>query len=379
MPHRVNHLLGGRYRIHTPLGSGGMGSVYQATDESLGREVAVKVFRREAATAEEVLRQEHEIRLLASLNHPGLVSVFDAGTHMFDDEVRRYLVMELIEDSTLESRLVGEPLELHEVADLGSQIAEALAYVHAHQIVHRDVKPANILIAEGGQGLRRVAKLTDFGIAQFAGGNRITSAGTVIGTASYLSPEQTSTGQVSGASDVYSLGLVLLEALTGVKSFPGTAIESVAARLVSDPDIPADLPAEWRVLIGRMTARNPEDRPSAASVAKSLRGTAELDLSAVSLDATQPHPIVPEADARPAGRADDEAPRRPRRGARRSLDVRMLAGVGLLALLGAVIGASWISGTVGGGADASTVVQYPAVSGDLATPLQRLQDAVELR
>lgn len=294
-------LVGGRYRIHVPLGSGGMGSVYQATDEKLGREVAVKVFRQEHASAEQQLRQEYEIRLLASLNHPGLVSVHDAGTHAFPEGTRRYFVMELVEDTTLERRMVGGPLPSAEVADVGAQVAEALAYVHRHGIVHRDVKPANILVRDTeGLGFRWIAKLTDFGIAQLPAGSRLTSTGIVLGTAYYLSPEQAAREPVSAASDVYSLGLVLLEALTGESPFPGTMAESLAARLVSDPVLPASLEPEWRLLLGRMTRRDPRERPSASSVARSLRGTAELDVHVILPDGVEDAAAEPRLEPVPA-------------------------------------------------------------------------------
>jgi eukaryotic-like serine/threonine-protein kinase len=277
MPHRVNHLVGGRYRIHTPLGSGGMGSVYQATDETLGREVAVKVFREVPSSEVEWMRQEREIQLLATLNHPGLISLHDAGVHVFGDETRLYLVMELMSDPTLDVRMAEGPMPAHDVASIGAQVAEALAYIHSRGVVHRDVKPANILISDvAGMAFHRVAKLTDFGIASFTGGQNYTAEGVLLGTASYMSPEQVSRGPITAATDIYSLGLVLLEALTGERPFPGTAVESLAARINGDPQIPDNLAPQWRDLIRRMTDRDPEKRPKAATISRVLRGASEM-------------------------------------------------------------------------------------------------------
>jgi eukaryotic-like serine/threonine-protein kinase len=268
-------LVAGRYQLIDALGSGGAGSVYRARDTVLGRDVALKVFRAESTLADDLVRQEREIRMLSTLAHPGLINIFDAGRQNFDGTVRRFLVMELVSDASLETRLASETsLPAHEVAAIGAQIAEALAYIHSRSVIHRDVKPANILIGEAGSaGFRRTAKLGDFGIAQFIDGNRLTSDGTILGTAAYLSPEQVSGRAVGVVSDVYSLGLVLLEALTGVQEFPGTVVESAVARVNRDPDVPDSLPEEWRSLLSAMTDRDPANRPSAAEVAAVLHGS----------------------------------------------------------------------------------------------------------
>ncbi|ROQ57198.1 serine/threonine protein kinase [Rathayibacter sp. PhB152] len=264
--------VAGRYFLIERIGSGGMGSVYRARDETVQREVAVKVFRAEASNPEDVARQEREVRMLSSFAHPGIVNLFDAGLHNFGGEVRRYVVMELVADPTLEARLEPGPMAPDEVAAIGTQLAEALAYLHERGVVHRDVKPANILVSEvASSGYARTAKLTDFGVAHFMDGSRLTSDGIVIGTASFVSPEQVAGEPISGASDVFSLGLVLLEAITGHREYSGTVLEAAIARLNRSPVVPATLPAPWRALLTSMTERDPAKRPTADQVAHRLR------------------------------------------------------------------------------------------------------------
>jgi serine/threonine protein kinase len=267
-------LLAGRYRLLRLIGTGGMGSVYAARDESTYRDVAVKLFATPAMmTAADQVRQEREIRLLSMLTHPGLIPLYDAGTHEFGDGPHRFIVMELIADPTLLRRLADGPLHDDEVASVGAQLADALAYVHAKGIVHRDVKPANILISdEGSAGFSRTVKLTDFGVAHFVDGSRLTGDGTIIGTAAYLSPEQVAGETIGFATDVYSLGLVLLEALTGTQEYSGTLIEAALARLNRDPEVPDRIGPEWQELLGAMTHRDPARRPSAVAVSRALRG-----------------------------------------------------------------------------------------------------------
>ena len=265
--------VAGRYYLIERIGSGGMGSVYRARYETVQRDVAVKVFRAEASNPEDVARQEREVRMLSSFAHPGIVNLFDAGLHNFGGEVRRYVVMELVADPTMEARLESGPMAVDEVSAIGTQLAEALAYLHERGVVHRDVKPANILVSDvGSSGYEHTAKLTDFGVAHFMDGSRLTSDGIVIGTASFVSPEQVAGEPISGASDVFSLGLVLLEALTGHREYSGTVLEAAIARLHRSPTIPETLPAEWRTLLAEMTQRDPAGRPTADEVAHRLRG-----------------------------------------------------------------------------------------------------------
>ncbi|WP_334683951.1 serine/threonine-protein kinase [Arthrobacter sp. CAN_A214] len=268
-------VLGGRYALGVLIGQGGMASVYQATDELLGREVAVKIFRTGSTTEDDAQRQHGEARVLAGLNHPNLVTVFDIGTDTSTLHPQTYLVMELIRGTDLQRAKHQGPLASATAASLGAGIAEALADIHGRGIIHRDVKPANILISndESLPGRTRY-KLTDFGIARILDGSRLTATGQSIGTAAYFSPEQARGGPVTLASDVYSLGLVLLEILTGVTAFPGPAAASAVARLHRDPEIPETLGETWVGLLTRMTARDAAARPTAADVSATLQNDA---------------------------------------------------------------------------------------------------------
>jgi serine/threonine protein kinase len=275
-------LIGGRYRIESLIGRGGMAAVYRAKDESLGRSVAVKLFASDGAEADALKRETSEIRLLASMNHHALVTLFDASVDGVGDAERAFLVMELVEGPTLQKRIEQSTVAAGEVALMAADLAEALHVVHAQGVVHRDIKPANILLSPTlfpGREFR--AKLADFGIAYLIDSTRLTTPGTLIGTAAYLSPEQADGSAPGPAADIYSLGLVLLEALTGVRAFPGTLVESLTARLVRGPEIPGSLGYEWKSLLTAMTAINPASRPSALTVVDVARsiGSAPADVT----------------------------------------------------------------------------------------------------
>lgn len=261
-------VLDGRYRLGPRLGGGAVAEVFRAEDERLARPVAVKLFRGDAA--EQLQRHEAEMRTLASLDHPNLVSVYDAG--QTDDTDQPYLVMQLVDGHTLADELRDGPLPGERAARYGAALADALAYVHAQGFVHRDVKPANVLVAEDGR-----VHLADFGIARLVDSAHTTRTGEVLGTPAYFAPEQISNEPVGPSADVYSLGIVLIECVTGHRPFEGTAMEVAVARLARDPEVPERLPAGWRRLLRAMTARDAARRPSAAKVADALRAIAGGD------------------------------------------------------------------------------------------------------
>ncbi|MFC6321385.1 serine/threonine-protein kinase [Nocardioides sp. GCM10027113] len=258
-------MLGDRYELGERLGSGGMADVYRATDRLLHRDVAVKVLRDVAGNDSDRDRFTAEARTLAGLSHHGLVTVLDAGLAGAAAE-RPFLVLELVEGSTLADEIRLGPVATDRVAALGRHVAEALAYAHGRDVVHRDVKPGNVLLDRDHR-----AKLADFGIAKLLGDSAgHTRTGMTIGSAAYLAPEQVRGEPVTPAVDVYSLGLVLLEALTGERAFPGPAMEAAVARLHRDPDIPGHLPGRWAETLRAMTAADPAARPSAREVASML-------------------------------------------------------------------------------------------------------------
>ncbi|WP_353649730.1 serine/threonine-protein kinase [Nakamurella sp. A5-74] len=263
-------LLVDRYRLGSLIGRGGTAEVYRARDELLGRDVAVKVFDLQLTDLNSVDRQRSEMRALAALSDPHLVAVHDArlvepspggpaGDHS-------YLVMELVNGETLAERLHGGPLGPDELTPIAVAVASGLAVAHAEGLIHRDIKPANVLIATSG-----AVKLADFGLARVvATESTLTSGSMLIGTAAYFSPEQSAGEHVGPPADVYALGLVLLEALTCRREFPGAPVPSAMARLLRDPEIPDGLPAPWQTLLLRMTDRDPDARPTAAEVVRIL-------------------------------------------------------------------------------------------------------------
>ncbi|WP_190276672.1 serine/threonine-protein kinase [Catenulispora acidiphila] len=250
-------LLGNRYRLGERVGLGGAAEIYEATDVHLGRPVAVKILKTGECGPEFARRFAEEARLLAAVGHPNLVPLWDAGR----DGAWRYLVMPLIHGEDL-ARVIGRgPLPPPEVARVGAALADALAHIHAQGIVHRDLKPANVLVEPDG-GIY----LADFGIAHAWNASIHTADGLVVGTAGYMAPEQARGVGPMPASDVFSLGLVLLEALTAQAEYPGPALERIASVVNRSPRIPAGLTPRWRALLAAMLRREPTRRPTAAQV-----------------------------------------------------------------------------------------------------------------
>ncbi|WP_144882214.1 serine/threonine-protein kinase [Microbacterium paraoxydans] len=258
-------LLDGRYHLRECVGQGGMARVYRAEDSLLGRTVAIKMLRAETEQGAASERARGEMTVLASLNHPALVTLYDAQLHPGRAE---YLVMEFVDGPTLAERIAQGPLPSDEVAALAADLAEALHVVHGAGIVHRDIKPSNVLLTGRSlTGSRSGAKLADFGISVLVDAARLTSPGTVIGTAAYLAPEQLNGAAPAPPADIYALGLVLREALTGERAFAeAEGIGATLARLIEAPVIPESVGPAWSALLQRMTATDPEDRPTAAGV-----------------------------------------------------------------------------------------------------------------
>jgi serine/threonine protein kinase len=260
-PERV---IGDRYRLEALLGRGGSAEVWRATDEALQRAVALKLVT--VSGGEDAHRVGDEARLLAKLSHPGLVPVYDAGT---EEAGRPWVVMELVDGETLADTIRRGVLPSERTAEIGARLADALTYVHGQGLVHRDVKPANVLLGSDGR-----VRLTDFGIARLVDAAKVTATGLTVGTAAYLSPEQVTSEPVGPPADIYALGLVLLECLTGKREYPGTAVEGALARLSRQPEIPPTLGHGWSGLLAAMTDRDPARRPTADRVATDLHALA---------------------------------------------------------------------------------------------------------
>ncbi|MEV8439611.1 serine/threonine-protein kinase [Actinosynnema sp. NPDC051121] len=252
-----DRVLAGRYRLTGKIGAGGAAEVHRGWDVLLRRYVAVKV---SGGGEVDERRFDNEVRTLAGLSHPGLLSVYDAGTCGGTS----FVVMQLVEGTTLRDRLVAGTFTPAQVRALGHQVADTLAHVHGQHVVHRDVKPSNILL-DGSD----TAYLADFGLARPPGS--ATTRGIVVGTAAYLAPEQVRGDEVGPAADVYALGLVLLECLTGYREYPGDRVEAAVARLHRPPVIPDHVPAGLARLLAAMTSRSADRRPSADRIADELR------------------------------------------------------------------------------------------------------------
>jgi serine/threonine protein kinase len=349
--------LGGRYRVDTLIASGGMADVFRGTDVAGGGTVAVKVLRH--LGPEQASRFAVEARTLERLDHPAIVRFCASG----EEDGTPYLVMEYVEGSTLAEVLARGPLTLDRVVAMGRRLAEALAHAHHVGIVHRDVKPGNVLLADDGS-----ARLADFGIARLADSPTLTRTGMLVGTASYLAPEQLEGRRVGPRTDVYSLGLVLLEASTGRRAYDGPATEAAMARLVRPPEIPEELPAWWAALIRDMTAPAPDGRPSAEEVVARLGAAASAGETAVlrvadgaTVTTTLEVPAVPGTETAP------------RRIGRRSPTPAVVAAVAA-----AVVAVLLLVGfaAAGGGDGGGEPEPRPEIPAELRDVLDRLEQEV---
>ena len=306
-------LIAGRYRLDELLGRGGMGEVWRATDLELDRNVALKLL----APRADVERFEREARAFAALAHPNVTQLYDYG----EDGDRPYMVLEYVPGGTLEDRLQKGALPDAQTYAISTDIASGLAHAHARGVIHRDVKPTNILFDEEGR-----AKLTDFGIAQTTGDGTLTDAGTVLGTASYISPEQASGAPTTPATDVYSFGVMLFRMLTGRAPFESDdALELVMLhRDTPPPPVEAfrpDAPPELAALAAASLAKDPRARPQDGAA---LLAALDAGVVAAPLAATGETQIMP-------------LPPRPRPARRRRSPALVLGLLLLLALLGAAV------------------------------------------
>src|SRR3989440_9132968 len=257
----INSIFDGRYRIVRKLGSGGMANVYLAEDQELGRSVAIKILNdRHANDDQFVERFRREAKNAAGLSHPNIVSIYDRG----EAEGTYYIAMEFLDGRSLKELIVSRgPAPVSVAIDYARQILAALRFAHRNGIVHRDIKPHNVLVDSEGR-----LKVTDFGIAR-AGASQMTEAGSIIGTAQYLSPEQAKGAPVDETSDLYSVGVLLYELLTGVVPFSGdTPVEIAMKHLSSVPEAPsahrAEIPHDLDMVVMRALAKDPSERYQSA-------------------------------------------------------------------------------------------------------------------
>ncbi|MGH2820815.1 MAG: protein kinase domain-containing protein [Actinomycetota bacterium] len=261
-------VFAGRYLLVGSIASGGMGTVYEGHDERLGRAVAIKVLREGAEGPESRERFRREARSVASLGHPNIASLFDYG----EENGVPFMVMELVRGADLAQVLGAKgPLEPERAARISQQVLRALDHAHEAGVIHRDVKPANVILQRDDH-----VKVTDFGIARAAGQTTLTSAGVLVGSAPYISPEQVSGRRVLPQSDIYSTGILLYEMLTGAPPFRGASAFSVARMHLTEPVPPASrfnrsIPKALDRIVARATAKDPRERfPSADQMVAAL-------------------------------------------------------------------------------------------------------------
>jgi len=278
----------GRYEITAELGRGAMGVVYKGFDPNVGRTVAIKIVQLAGGDEELIMRFRREAQAAGVLNHPNIVTIYDAD----EDQGVFYIAMEYVEGETLDQIIRGGPIALDMVKSIIEDVGSALDLAHDKQIIHRDIKPANIMIA-GGR-----AKIMDFGVARLAS-STATATGTVIGTPSYMSPEAVKGQTVDGRADIFSLGVVLYEMLTGKRPFAGDSIASVMYKIVGEqPALPTavnpKLPNGLDVVLAKALAKEPQERyQDCATLSKDLKNSRWLKPPAIAPRAAVVAPPTP--------------------------------------------------------------------------------------
>jgi eukaryotic-like serine/threonine-protein kinase len=359
-PPQSGDLIAGRYELEELVGTGGMSSVFRAHDRQLERRVAIKILHEHYAGDPEYLeRFRREARAVAQLSHPNIVTVIDRG----DDEGRQYIVFEHVAGENLKELVQrAGPLPVRQALELALAVADGLAFAHDQGLVHRDVKPQNVLLSREGE-----VKVTDFGIARSLHMDHgVTQTGTVLGTSEYLAPEQASGKPVSPATDVYSLGVVLWELLAGDVPFAGENFVAIALRHVNEPppslrERRPDVSPRLEAAVDRALAKDPARRfPSMAAFAKELRAClAEAAGQAPGTEDDLARTLV--TPPAPVARAQ---PRPPRRSRRRPLVWALLAlVVAGVAFAGVLLlgGASHHNGASSGGSTSGSTVQLKGV------------------
>jgi serine/threonine-protein kinase len=363
-------MVAGRYRLDELAGSGGAGQVWRAVDLVLERPVAVKLLWPEAA-GDPVARARFraEARHASCLSHPGVAQVHDYGE--CGEGGTPFLVLELVDGSSLAGVLAAGPLGPADTIEVIAQVAAGLQAAHSAGLVHRDIKPANLLIGRDGQ-----VKITDFGLASVTGGASLTTSGVVVGTAAYLAPERAAGQRATAACDLYSLGVVGYQCLTGRLPFCGPPAQVAAAHLNDPvPPLPGSLPAGLRALVADLMAKNPADRPGSAG---EVSRRAEILRAATAAEADQlrgqwpPAPSAPPADQAPTmaqtsrPRLSDDRPPPARtlasRTARRMRWMLIAAGLAISAAMIAAGAAWWKAPATGATRPHSTIQPNPPAS-----------------
>jgi hypothetical protein len=336
----------GRYRLRRRLGTGGFATVWLAHDERLDREVAVKILPRQGVNGG---RFEREARAAARLAHPGIVTLYEAAV---DDE-GAYLVSELVYGTTLDALLAAGRLSDRDVVRIGIALCDALSHAHAHDVVHRDVKPSNVLVPERPTTSAQFARLTDFGVARVLGGDSLTRPGDVIGTAAYMAPEQAQGLPAGAAADLFSLALVLYEALSGVNPVRRTAASARRAGMHLPPlrRQRRDLPRE----LGRAIDLALRPRPGERGTLDELRRALVLAIGTVE---DEPGVVADPWPARTERRETE--PDEPRSRARKLAWPRRALAVGVTAAL-----AAWL-------ASLGLATAWPGLAGLTGRPRRRV-------